>query len=299
MNVPNITAGAIKGVLKGDGILVPNKGYGGFIVDLFKNGSLFKSDTTDQLGNFFFSSLEKGNYRLSTVADFGYENIAYAEQFINLKDTLVVIDLLLDSLKYDFFALMLGATYEFHLEDVYDYSEGTTNCYHSFKSDMVVTITDSQKIGSNIYFYFEGEQTYTERINTCNSFVPDSFYLVNGSFINNNSYVSCNILNGGRELGDHYMGIHLFDGTAEAKSFLDLYEYFGPPTISFGIPFEVNNQSFETLSISGLCCNGDGHITYNYSYELPPVFIRERQEWVSATHYISQTYTITLTNFNL
>jgi len=29
VNVPNITAGAIKGVLKGDGILVPNKGYGG------------------------------------------------------------------------------------------------------------------------------------------------------------------------------------------------------------------------------------------------------------------------------
>jgi hypothetical protein len=261
-------SGELKGVLRGDGILVPNNGYGNIVINLYKDGTIIQKDITDNEGNFLFSNLEEGSYRLVASTDFGYaqlENIAYADEFVEVANSITEKDAILDSLKYDFCPLKVGNHYRFQAY----YYGGNYECYKKFESFIDIYITDSETMGDSIVYQFQGEQHYFNIQNTCNSNNPDSFYIISGYFVNNNSNITCEILsNGATELEFLYRGIHIYDG--RSKYFLNIPTTYD---LSFGETFTVNGQDFETLYTEGRRNDSEEEREFYFSYELGPLFI--------------------------
>jgi hypothetical protein len=252
--------GIITGLLRGDGRLVPNRKYGGFQVDLLQNGNIIYKDTTNEIGQFTFTGLWLGTFQLKATADFGNENIAYANDIYKLTDTILAKDLVLDSVKYDFCNINVGNKYTFFTkyQSPINYVERNTK----------ISITHSNSSGENIYYYFDGiEMTSTDSI------------LFTGYLLDSNSQVNCTIVSGGSWGADalrlRFRAVHIYDGSNEMNEFLVLGNS-GNPTINYGDLIIVKNQSFSTLSMyKYYSYPPQESIKYNFSPELGLVF----SEW--------------------
>ncbi len=296
-NINIIGKGGISGFLRGDGILVPNRGYNNFIIKLYKDGDLVNIDTTKNGGNYRFDNLIIGNYELESIADFGYENISYGKELVKLNNTFVEKDITLDSLKYDFCRLRIGGNYTFSTSD-YEYGLYPGDCYRKYLSIITLTIQDSISNGDTILYHFQGEQVYTTRENTCDPNIRDSIYMISGYFISYNSYTKCIVQSNGADELAYYRGIHIFDGTEETKNFLKFNVPGGwESQILFGDPFIINSQQYETLNIF-LPIDIGGHVNFNFSYDLGTVFAEYHTEFISMSSNYSNTKKITLSDFS-
>ena len=271
-------SGELKGVLRGDGILVPNNGYKNIVINLYKDATLVNSDTTDGLGNYSFFDLGPGNYELNSIADFGYENVAYAHEFVIISDSLVEKDIILDSLKYDYFPLKVGGRYTFYTRDIDGFFDGGGPQTYSneYESNLTISIIDSQRIDGVIYLYFQGEQTYFNIIHE-QGIPPDSFYILEGYFESRNSYVNCTIFgNGGVELRDYFKAVHIYDGYPITKEFLGIPHPSITPSVEFGVLVEINNQQYETLQYQfDDPAYSESHTKYNLSPILGLIYFDE------------------------
>ena len=92
-----------------------------------------------------FADLEAGKYKFKSAVNFIYNNVAYADDYFTISDTLLEKDLLLDSVKFDFCPLRVGNEYTFFAK------------YHGPTGDkeqiIKITIINS---GSSGNYYFDG-----------------------------------------------------------------------------------------------------------------------------------------------
>lgn len=247
---PSVKEGTICGYLRGDGRLVPNKSYGGFEVELYQNSILLITDTTDITGYFSFADLNSEAYELKATTDFGFENVAYANDVFVLTDTLLEKDLLLDSLKYDFSPIKVGNRYTFQ-------AARKATCW--FETDSLIslieiTIMDSQQIGDTLFYYFNGIQNYTWfGSNICFITPPDSHYIINGYFKDHNDQISC-VVNSerGQVLSESFKGIHTYDGSDEIMRFMDMIAPLVSGRLSMGFFLRsiINNMKLFSLNVS-------------------------------------------------
>jgi len=246
--------------------LVPNKSYESFEVELYQNSILLQTDTTDTTGYFSFAGLDAATYELKATANFGYENIAYANDIFVLTDTLLEKALLLDSLKYDFSKIRVGYNYTFLARRICAGIFGTD----TMLSQIEITITDSYLIEDTLFYDFTGDQYYST-FPDCYA-IPDSHYVLTGYFKDYNNQVIC-VINGdgGAELSECFRGIHIYDGSDELKQFL---EFGGTPLeIEYGVLIEINNQQYETLYMNYYFpMNGSTDTKYNFSHQLGTVY---------------------------
>jgi len=285
------SAGTLVGTLKGDGRLVPNKPYSGIEVELYQNSILLQTETTDTTGYFLFTGFDAETYEVKATVDFGYENIAYGSEVVTVGNSLVEKDVILDSIKYDFSPFHLGGTYTYLLKALWDGSS-----IDSMKSMMEITITNSQQIDDRILYYFVGEHRleYSLFDDICQW--EDSIYVIGGYFEDFNSQITCYITEGNDcFFNDVFKAVHIYDGSEETNNFLSLFSWLSsdPQTIEFGVPFEINNQQFETFFLHFYYV-GMGRTTYQFSDSLGIVYRSD----VGFMGNLLSVYTLTLIDFD-
>lgn len=284
----------ISGYLKGDGRLVPNRFYGGVEVGLYQQGNVLKTDTTDTTGFFSFTVLDTGTYEIKATADFGFENIAYANEIFVLIDTLLEKDLLLDSLKHDFSPFHFGGSYTYYLEGLLDGALSS-----EMASTVEITITSVQQTNDTLFYFFEGEnrlEYYLYDPIICNSFLEDSISAISGYFKDYNSQVTCVVTEGnGCFFASIFKAVHIYDGSEETNNFLSLISWlsYDPETIEFGVPFVINNEQFETLYLNFNFATM-GRSIYQFSDDLGVVTHSDIQ---GGTNHLSR-YKLTLIDYD-
>lgn len=276
----SFSQGIITGVLKGNGRLVPNRKYGGLQVDLLQNGNTIYKDTTNEMGQFTFTGLWPETYQLNAIVDFGNENIAYANDIYILTDTILVKDLLLDSVKYDFCQLHVGNEYKIL---------GKFQSDISYREDIInIIITDSSSYVDSIYYYFDAV-----------AFAATDTIEFTGYFNDSNSQIRC-ITSGcwgcwpARLLSLQFRAVHIYDGSDEMNDFLKIRNN-ERLTIYYGEPLVVNNQSFSTLSIYKYFISTNETIKYNFSPELGLVYAAYG---IAIPNYYHEGWSITLVDYN-
>jgi len=286
------SAGTLVGSLKGDGRLVPNRYYGGFEVGLYQQGNVLKTDTTDPTGFFSFTDLDTGTYEIKATVDFGYENIAYASDTYIVSDTFFEKDLLLDSLQHDFSPFHLGGSYIYYLEGLLDGAWSS-----EMASTVEITITNVQQTNDTLFYFFEGENRLEYSLYDpiiCN--LEDSISVISGYFKDYNSQVTCVVTEGnGCFFASIFKAVHIYDGSVETNNFLSLYSWlsYDPETIEFGVPFEINNEQFETLYLN-FNFAFMGRSIYQFSDDLGVV---TRSDIQGSTNHLSR-YKLTLVDYD-
>jgi hypothetical protein len=149
----NPETGNLSGIVKGDGYLVPNDPYDSTLIRLYKNDIFYDSTRSDVNGEFSFSKVVTGQYTLKAEREFPFENFAYGNEIIDINtDNDEYVEILLDSIKYDYFPIFESGTFEYKYDNYYR-NDAYCNNYDS-EFDILVTYQETTNIDNDIKVNF-------------------------------------------------------------------------------------------------------------------------------------------------
>jgi len=217
----NLETSNISGVVKGDGYLVPNDPNDNTLLILYKDGAIYDSTRSNSNGEFSFSNVVTGQYTLKAEREFPFDNFAYGNNEIEINsDNNEYIEVLLDSIKHDYFPIKPGMRIEYF----YKYRQGTPSCesYTRF-IDRTIIFNNTVEKEDTIYFYFDKIDSgiYVEQLEFCGEENDTTIIYNNIQFcykqINGQIFGGYNpIILGGSD--DTMQGYHIYPSTQDIQN---------------------------------------------------------------------------------